>query len=149
MRVIPRRFRLLALLLFVIGMATSCSGQPALLTCHPYRGRLIFQGKPLAGVMVVFYPADASAKAPSASGVTDSEGWFSLTTYDPDDGAPEGDYFVGASQAPSAVRRQSPIKKDKSADPDPLKGRYKDPKKSGLRQHVDKGNNEVDNIVLQ
>src|SRR5262245_4436516 len=56
------------------------------------RGTVTLDGKPLSGAMVTFVPAEEKGRA--ASGATQADGSFRLTTFKPDDGALPGDYKV-------------------------------------------------------
>ncbi|HVK15727.1 MAG TPA: carboxypeptidase-like regulatory domain-containing protein [Fimbriiglobus sp.] len=55
-------------------------------------GRISLDGKPLPGATVVFTPADGNGNI--ASGRTNSDGEFRLTTFSTDDGAVPGDYKI-------------------------------------------------------
>ncbi len=59
----------------------------------PVTGTVLVDDKPMEGVKVVFSPA-AGSSGQSASGQTDAEGKYSLTTVDPGDGALAGEYQV-------------------------------------------------------
>lgn len=59
---------------------------------YPASGVITYKGNPLAGARVVFYHED-SAKPP-ARATTDDVGKFTLTTYNPKDGAVPGKYTV-------------------------------------------------------
>ncbi|MEC8557981.1 MAG: hypothetical protein VXZ82_23490 [Planctomycetota bacterium] len=59
----------------------------------PVTGTVLVDDKPMEGVKVVFSPA-AGSSGQSASGQTDAEGKYSLTTVDTGDGALAGDYEV-------------------------------------------------------
>jgi len=54
-------------------------------------GKITMSGGPVANAMVSFSPKN---KQPVATGRTNTDGQFTLTTYDPGDGAAEGDYVV-------------------------------------------------------
>jgi len=89
------------------------------------------------GLRVNFYPVNPSDKAPDhVTAVTRQDGTFSLSTYDPDDGAPAGEYQVTVTLIPGEGRR----KKEK---PDLLHGRYGNPKTSGLTAKVEEKSNEL------
>jgi len=132
-------------LLGLAAVGLGCSRPAARIKCYPVKGRVFYKGKPLADVMVLFYPQERSS-SPSASGVTDEEGLFTLSTYDTDDGAPAGRYDVGIGRESGAFRRQKGgLRKGKSADPDPLQGRFENPRKSKLSAQVEeKNNNELE-----
>lgn len=76
-------------------VVAGCNKPPSMKTC-PVTGTVTYNGKPLEGATVVYVPP--SPDAPRASGTTDAEGKFSLTTYvRPQEllrGAVPGDYKV-------------------------------------------------------
>ena len=62
---------------------------------YPVHGKVTYQGRPIQGFRVTFFPVKQLGKvqfAPSA--VTDDNGEFHLRSYHPDDGAPQGEYLV-------------------------------------------------------
>lgn len=72
-----------------------CGGAPA--KTYPVAGRVLFDGRPVAGAWVVFEPDDATKARGArfaARGATDAAGRFSLTTFAPQDGATAGHYRV-------------------------------------------------------
>lgn len=73
----------------VLLAAAACGGsaKPVKLS-----GRVTLDGEPLAGATVVFTPADGGGNV--ASGRTDTDGEFRLTTFSINDGAVPGDYKV-------------------------------------------------------
>src|SRR5262245_36435701 len=77
--------------------AVSCGGGPKL---HPVRGKVLFQGKPTDGAVVVFHPTGADAAALKPSGTVGPDGTFSLSTHPHGDGAPAGDYVVAVTWFP-------------------------------------------------
>jgi hypothetical protein len=62
----------------------------------PVSGSLFVAGKPAAGAMVTFHPADRASdpRALRSFATVDAAGKFQLTTYFPADGVPAGDYVV-------------------------------------------------------
>jgi hypothetical protein len=66
---------------------TGCGG-PA-----EVKGHVTLDGKPVSGATVLFVPEPGSSARP-ASGLTDGEGNFRLTTYRPNDGAVPGTYKI-------------------------------------------------------
>ncbi len=105
---------------------------------YPVRGQVFTNGKPAAGVRIVFHPhddPDPNGVRPSAT--VQSDGSFALRTYllkdrTLKDGAPAGQYHV------SCVWYPADLEKYAQADtlPDRLLGRYMNPKTSGLRAEV-------------
>ncbi|HEY7312633.1 MAG TPA: carboxypeptidase-like regulatory domain-containing protein [Gemmataceae bacterium] len=57
------------------------------------KGRVTLDGQPVVGATVLFVPEPGNAARP-ASGLTDSDGNFRLTTYRSDDGAVPGAYRI-------------------------------------------------------
>jgi hypothetical protein len=60
-------------------------------TVYKVTGKVTMRGGPLIGATVAFAPKE---KQPVAIGKTDDSGVYTLTTYDPGDGAAKGDYAV-------------------------------------------------------
>ena len=80
-------------LLAIVGLTSGCDGgKEAKYPVHEATGTVTYQDKPLANARVMFYPSNSSLQA--AHGVTDEDGRFSLTTFNPNDGAGVGSYKV-------------------------------------------------------
>ncbi|WP_162006576.1 carboxypeptidase regulatory-like domain-containing protein [Roseimaritima sediminicola] len=60
---------------------------------EPVKGKVLLDGSPVQGAIVVFHGERG------ASGVTDANGEFILTTFDPGDGAKEGIYKVTVAKS--------------------------------------------------
>ncbi len=69
------------------GQVNSAQGPKA----FPASGKVIYKNKPLSNVVVTFYNAEGEERA---SATTNPIGEFTLTTYEPGDGAPAGEYTV-------------------------------------------------------
>ncbi|TWT60675.1 hypothetical protein Pan54_13890 [Rubinisphaera italica] len=84
------RWMAFSLILLVMGCSSSeqMKGRVPVL---PVSGTISFKGNPVVGAIVNFVSEDGN---PVATGKTDSTGNYSLTTYDPDDGAGLGKYVV-------------------------------------------------------
>jgi len=83
----------LPVLLLAVALA-GCSGAEGdadRVEVYPVTGKVTFNGAPVADATVSFSP---KGEYPAASGRTDSEGVYSLTTYETEDGAAAGDYAV-------------------------------------------------------
>jgi hypothetical protein len=72
----------------------------------PATGRLVYDGRPLAGAFVVLHPrgVEQSHRAPRPHAQVSTDGSFSLTSYETDDGAPAGDYAVTVELRPLVNR---------------------------------------------
>jgi hypothetical protein len=65
------------------------------LPVYPVKGEVFVGGKPAEGAVIAFYPTKRTEWSSTTSrGVVDQRGGFSLTTYEANDGAPEGEYVV-------------------------------------------------------
>jgi hypothetical protein len=139
----------LASLLATITLGGCGTGKPApRYASYPVRGRVLFQGKPLAGALVTFHPVEESRFGPDVprpTGHTDDDGKFQLTTTTTGDGAPAGPYLVAVSglARPPSEGSVLPDPSKPLAKGDVTKGRYLDPKKSGLTAEVKEGENEL------
>jgi hypothetical protein len=74
---------------------TGCTKSDAPRTA-PVEGIVTLNGKPLPNIGVVFFPLGSG---PIASGNTDEQGIFSLTTVKPNDGASVGEHRVAFGAA--------------------------------------------------
>jgi hypothetical protein len=87
MRIRKRRVLLGPFLFAAISMALGCSNVKVI----PVEGVVTLDGKPLPGATVSFMPVEAGR---SATGQTDADGNFRLTTFRTEDGALPGEYKV-------------------------------------------------------
>lgn len=92
--------RLLLVVLLPVALAGGC-GQPTAPTGstapHPVTGKVMYDGKPAAGVEVTLYPTDAPtppAIPRNPHAVTAADGTFTVGTFADGDGAPEGGYMI-------------------------------------------------------
>ena len=102
----------IALIVLAVPAAGGCSAKPY--QDHrpklvPVRGVVRFNGKPLDGARVTFTNTAAGI---SAYGLTDTEGKFTLTTFEPGDGAAPGHYQITVTKAVETGHRTA-----KSAPP--------------------------------
>ena len=108
---------------------------------HPVAGKLYVNGVPAGNASIAFHPIGAhAAEIYRPVGRSKADGSFSLMTYAPDDGAPEGEYVVTILY----VDPTQPY--DECGDVtthDVLKGRYLDATKSELRARVVPGSNDI------
>ena len=102
------------------------------------RGQVLYEGKPVPAAFVALHPREEKPTAvirPSAT--TDKGGWFVLSSYHADDGAPEGDYAVTVEW-----RKTTVVDGDLVLGPNVLPARYSKPATSGLHISVQRGSNE-------
>ncbi len=77
------------LCLSLIGCSDSGGGKRVV--THVVTGKVTMNGGPLAGAMIAFAPTEGQ---PAAIGRSNDAGEYSLTTYDPNDGAAKGTFNV-------------------------------------------------------
>lgn len=139
----PSVRRLTALLMLVSLVGCSGSNDPKL---APVTGRLTFNGEPVANAVVTFRGVNA---ARYSSGTTDSDGKFSLSTYEPGDGALIGENVVTVAISddidPGLSREEYAKQQAKQRNPKAgiLPEQYADPKTSGLLVTVANGQNDI------
>ncbi|HEX3598636.1 MAG TPA: hypothetical protein VHU84_00760 [Lacipirellulaceae bacterium] len=72
--------------------------------------------------------------------MTDANGEYRLRSYEPDDGAPAGEYavtFTWPQEEPGSDPADAPKRVDR------LRGRYGDPKKTALKVTIHEGDNDL------
>jgi hypothetical protein len=80
-----------ALCCLIMGCSGGSGGAPRV-TTHKVTGKVTFNGTPVANANVTFSPTGPGI--PSAMGLSDTQGMYTLTTYDAGDGAAAGTYKV-------------------------------------------------------
>jgi hypothetical protein len=108
---------------------------------HPVRGQIFVAGRPADGAVVVFHPADRANPSahPAPAAQVQEDGSFSLSTFEPGDGAPAGDYVVAVSwHAPDPA-----LSSEKKPRPAPLAEKYGDRRFTPLRATVVAGPNDI------
>lgn len=130
-------------------LVVGCGGNsgPAKKVCYPTKGQVLLQGKPAAGVLLIFRPKDDPEAAEWAMGfphaTSDAQGNFVLGTYADTDGAPAGQYTVLAMWTVPNPQNEE------ASSPDKLGGRYSDPATSKLTATVEAKPTELAPINLQ
>lgn len=120
------RLALLAVTLSMIG----CGSGEDLPETAPVTGIVTFDGKPVEGATVMFFPKDAAASNPGAA-YTDKEGKYSLTTFEKDDGALLGTHEITVQLF------------DAMGEVKQVPGKYGDVKTSGLTATIKEDENSV------
>lgn len=128
----------------IVGLLSGCSGEAGPV-CHPVRGRVTLDSKPLAEATVVFHPLDALLQsAPKPLAYTDADGRYALTTFRRTDGAQAGQYTITIElRAPRQVGEEL-VRDGRNL----LPARYAGPETSGLRYEVIVGENAVPPLAL-
>ncbi|MBM4002697.1 MAG: DUF4198 domain-containing protein [Planctomycetes bacterium] len=118
---------------------TGCgAGEPKI---HPVTGKVLLNGQPLADASVVFHPVDAQSRPElrRLTARTDAGGAFRLTTRDPGDGAPAGEYGVTVEFRELVQEGDEFVRSGANLLPD----RYAHPATSGLHCRIEAGSNQL------
>jgi hypothetical protein len=120
---------------------------------YPVNCSVTVDGKPAAGVIVIFCPVDGPPEVMSQRpvGLTDAEGKFQLTTLVGPDGVPAGNYKVMAEwPASSAKQNAAPgAKIQMGSGPDQLHGKYFNLEKTPLTATIAPDTKELPTFALQ
>jgi hypothetical protein len=113
-------------------LASACG--PSRPPLYPFTGKVTYKGKPTPGAQLILHPVGSEdPNAPQPSGVVKDDGSFALSTFQPGDGAPAGDYKV------AIIWIEAKAKADRDAElPNKLPAKYADVKQSGLTLKVEK-----------
>lgn len=138
-----------AAMLAIILAVAGCGGKGE--TVVPVEGSVEYKGKPVVGAAVTFQPEHGK----SATGTTDENGRFVLTTYSTGDGAvvgthkvtivpinaPSEDKYDPESSAGKLDEVNEPIQGDDAAPvkSTPIPTKYADPDQSGLTAEIKNG----------
>jgi hypothetical protein len=125
----PLRLPAGVLCLLIACSACSCAKRaPEELAVFPVGGRVLYDGKPTPGAVVVLHPIN-DQKCPRPWGMVDRDGNFRLKTYRTNDGAPAGNYIATVDwRKESRGQRRGPNGL--------LPSKYGTPKESPLRVTV-------------
>jgi hypothetical protein len=133
--------------LFVGAGCTSSDQKPV----YPVSGEVFFRSKPAEGARVILHPTGDSRPELWPTGyptaVVGADGSFHVTTYEPGDGAPEGNYAVLVEWPEAAPAEADP--EAQSAPKDRLGGRYLDSQKPKLKADVKAGPNQLPRFDLE
>lgn len=136
-------------MLTAVSVIGGCSSEASVSGVIPVSGKVTYQGDAIEGATVIFTPAGDNR---SASGITDSDGNYKLTTLQAGDGALPGDYQVTIYKTEevdpmSDEERQKYFHEHQGRMP-PIKTRellpakYKQPATAGLTAKVQSGKND-------
>jgi hypothetical protein len=122
----------------LVALIFGCGGRKGP-TLYPVKGTVYINGEPAKDVNIMFTPVapPADGETPlSPSAVTEDDGSFRLMSFDPDDGAPAGDYQV------TIIYPMSRFNKNMNGI-DRLKGKFSNPKTSQLTAKVEPKRNDL------
>ncbi|MFN7876407.1 MAG: hypothetical protein ACK5PB_13895 [Pirellula sp.] len=97
----------LSLCCLVVGLLlTGCNSTEGRVQTHKVKGKVTYNGAPVASATVTFAPQEKGT--PTAMGITDGQGMYTLTTYDSGDGAGAGIYKVLVYKLSEATASSEP-----------------------------------------
>ncbi len=135
----------LGLIVLIWGAVTlGRGGRPERSAVHQLSGTLIFEGQPAAGASIVLYPTDPSIGVRPRASVND-DGSFEVTSYEPGDGAPAGEYKA-------TLEWRRPIEGAEGDDvpaPNVLPAAYASQKTTPITVIVEEGENEFPTVTFQ
>lgn len=136
--------RLVLLSLGLAAMLVAGCGEGRLAT-YPVTGTVLVDGQPAGGAQLIFCPVGGSEELsrvrPAAE--TGPDGKFEVTTFDPLDGAPAGEYNV-MIRWPAQPPTQAAGDAERVRRPrDRLRGRYFNPETSGITATVNEEATEL------
>jgi len=128
-------------------LAIGCAGSHNGPQCFPTHGKILYDSQPLAEAMVVLHPLDPDPddennQRPIA--ITKADGTFELTTLQPKDGAPAGEYTITVELRDKRMDGDVEVRDGKNL----LPARYRDPARSKLMYRVVEGDNDIPTLEL-
>lgn len=146
MRMFIGRMTLCAIIGTAILSGMACKKSDGRLKVYPTKGQILIHGNPEKDVLIYLWPSgtrDKQLHAYCPNGQTDENGNFTLSTYDSNDGAPEGDY---------TVTLEWPIRFNTLTNQwegDRLKGAYSNQASSQLQAKIEAKPNELPIIRVE
>jgi hypothetical protein len=135
-----------ALVLAAIGIlpGLGCGKAESRVPVHPVLGAIQFRGQPTNGAFISLHPKNATEGVLNPRAMVAQDGSFTVSTYDGNDGAPEGDYIV-------TVQWYKPVKQgnDLVGGPNVLPAKYASPRTSDVVVHIAQGENRLKPIQLR
>jgi hypothetical protein len=128
----------------VLCLTAGCSKSDGHVAVHPAAGTIKFRGQPLHGAFVSLHPRNPLEGVPNPRATVDNNGSFAVSTYDADDGAPEGEYVV-------TVQWFKPVRQgnDLVGGPNVLPPKYASPRTSDLKIRIAAGENTLPALQLR
>jgi hypothetical protein len=125
--------------------AFGCSkGDKNRVAVHPVQGTIQYRGQPIEGAFVLLHPTSAIEGVPAPRATVAKDGSFAVTTFDGNDGAPEGEYVL-------TVQWNKPVRQDNEVvgGPNVLPAKYASAKTSDVKIHVATGENRLNPIQIR
>lgn len=127
----------------VVALALAgCEKKDERVPVFPVSGKVLVNGKPTAGVLVVLHHQGGDLPLPGRPNAkTAADGTFRLTSYEPQDGAPAGTYALTAHYFKNSA--------DDDGSFDQFKNRYGDPAKPVRTVTIGPTTNELPVLELK
>jgi hypothetical protein len=129
-----------------IGILSSvgCSKSENHVPVYPVVGAIKYQGQPIAGAFVSLHPKSPTEGVPNPRASVEKDGSFTLSTFNGNDGAPEGEYIV-------TVQWYRPVRQgnDLVGGPNVLPVKYASARTSDVKIRVAAGENRLQPIQLR
>jgi hypothetical protein len=110
----------------------------------PVSGKVTYKGKPAGGAIIVLHSVNAVAfDGVAPSGTVNEDGTFTITVYEPGDGAPEGDYV-----ATIQWRKMVTSEGGGAAGPNVLPAQYSSAATSPVKVSVSGGPTQIPPITI-
>jgi len=110
------------------------------MACYPVSGQLFVANQPAPGARIYFQPVDGGKPEGWTGGypraTVEADGSFQVTTYEAQDGAPEGEYVLLVEWRESSLGAEGDEPAEASRPADRLGNRYMDAASSSLRATV-------------
>jgi hypothetical protein len=143
----------LAGIIFGIGSLAIVGCGDGRIPTYEVNGQVNVNGRPAEGAIVIFCPVSQSAEVEHLrpAGMANASGQFTLTTFEPNDGAPAGEYKVlvkWPAPRPAAQEREArPGSANKG--PDRLRGKYYSFETTPLKTTVQEQSNQLEPFELK
>ena len=121
-----------------------CSKSENHVAVYPVAGAIKFQGQPASGAFVLLHPKSTAEGAVSPRAMVAQDGTFTLSTFNGNDCAPEGDYVLTV-QWNKLIRKGAEV----VSGPNVIPPKYSSPTTSDLVVHVAAGSNQLKPIQLR
>lgn len=137
----------------ILGLAgmciLGCSKDMQQQKTYPVSGQVLYEGRPVKGLTIVFRPLDKTnfkwQEQPQA--ISGDDGKFVIRTYAMDDGAPVGEYQVGIALL-DPVDEEGGDQVKRRSDALMIPARYAEPATSGLKVKVEPKSNQLEPFQL-
>ncbi len=142
------RLGLCILMMLGLGSGLNCGGsRSGAKPVHKVTGQLFVNSQPAEGAQVIFRPVGQAWTEGYPYATVKSDGTFAVSTYDVEDGAPEGEYIL-LVHWPTRPPGDESDRSEPTQSADRLGNAFMNPETSRLRAQVRAGTNEIPRLDL-